>query len=486
MKVQRALRKRSVARATGAHGVVRIGFNARRAKRVLHRGLRHQSASRGRAVADDGIRCAPNGKVLFVRSSRSENGVRGPAERIVRQRRAGEAAVEAEVHPIVHFVALAPPEEALRVVQHSRAIAKLDELEEIVHVGAGEKNGVGKIHDQRGRGVVRKHHVAAEERGAAAGIEKTRAAGAGEAENSCDDVGWARRNVCDHGALAAACGPARCGAGLREVALARFENHANLMNAGRDAACGGSGTSARSSEAAGGRGKREMRSVRDVRDGERSVVAGDADAAGGYELARDESMRGCSLYRGRGGCRSAAAGSGEAGCAGDVRKLRDARSGDDRKRTVVAGDADSRDAYGLSGRKTVRGRRSDGDEKTVFCRAIGAGGDGDGGWLRRAIRARRDGDDYVFVEDRRPCAGAALADTIKIRVVELARQIVARFSVADGQVFPAEERRGIPVGIRRKAAGNRGKSSWRGFFIEDTVGVQQHRTQGGVRVGYQL
>ncbi len=205
------------------------------------------------------------------------------------------------------------------------------------------------------------------------------------------------------------------------------------------------------------------------------------DAAGCYQLARDESMRDGSLYRGRGRCRGAAAGSGQTGCAGDVRKLRGARSGDDRKRTVVAADADTRDGYGLPGRETVRGRRSDGDEKTVFRRAVGAGGDRDRGWLRCAIRAGRDGNDYVFVEDRWPCAGAALADAIEIRVVELARQIVARFSVADGQVFSAKEGRGICVGIRSEATGDGGKSSWRSFFVENAVGIQQHRAQRGVQ-----
>src|SRR5690349_4644361 len=108
----------------------------------------------------------------------------------MRQRRTGEAAVEAEVHPIVHLVALAPPEEAFSVAGDAGGVAELDELEKIVHVGASEKNGVGEIHNERSGGVVGNDHVAAEKRGTAGGVEKTRAARAGEAENSADDVWW--------------------------------------------------------------------------------------------------------------------------------------------------------------------------------------------------------------------------------------------------------------------------------------------------------
>src|SRR5207253_2302854 len=108
----------------------------------------------------------------------------------------------AKVHPIVHFVALAPPEEALRVVEDSGAIAELDQLKEIVDVGAAEKNGVGEIHDERTRRVVGDDHVAAEERRATRGVEEAGSARTGEAEDSGDNVRWSGGNVSDDGALA--------------------------------------------------------------------------------------------------------------------------------------------------------------------------------------------------------------------------------------------------------------------------------------------
>ena len=126
MDMQRTLRKHGVASTAGAHGVIGVGLDERRAERVVHRALRHQAARRRGTVADDGIRCAPHDEVFFVRAAGSEDRVGRPAQRIVRERGAGEATVEPEVRPIVHFVALTPPEETLRVVEDSGAIAELD------------------------------------------------------------------------------------------------------------------------------------------------------------------------------------------------------------------------------------------------------------------------------------------------------------------------------------------------------------------------
>ena len=70
-------------------------------------------------------------------------------------------------------------------------------------------------------------------------------------------------------------------------------------------------------------------------------------------------------------------------------------------------------------------------------------------WLCRAGGTGRDSDENIFVDDRWSSAGAALADAIEIGVVELAWEVVAGFSVADSEVFPAEERRRVRVGVGR-------------------------------------
>jgi hypothetical protein len=107
--------------------------------------------------------------------------------------------------------------------------------------------------------------------------------------------------------------------------------------------------------------------------------------------------------------------------------------------------------------------------------------DCDRGGLRRAAGARGNGHDHVFIDNHGPCAGAALADTVEIRVVELARQVVAGYSVADGEVFPAEKRGGMSVGIRGEAAGDGGKRAGSGFLVQIAVGVEEHGAQRGVQ-----
>src|SRR5260370_13671485 len=186
--------------------------------------------------------------------------------------RSSEAGVETEVQPVVHLVALAPPEEALRVVENAGAIAELDQFEKIVDVGAGEKNGVGEIHDDgRGR-VVADDHVSAEQRRAAAGVEKTRAASAGEAQNSANDVRWPRRNAGDYGSFATRGAPPGYRTGFREVALPRLENHAELMHAGRNASRRGGRAAAGSSESARRCGEGEVRGIVHGSDGKMAVV----------------------------------------------------------------------------------------------------------------------------------------------------------------------------------------------------------------------
>jgi len=86
----------------------------------------------------------------------------------------------------------------------------------------------------------------------------------------------------------------------------------------------------------------------------------------------------------------------------------------------------------LTRREAMRGGGGDSDEETVSSGAVWAGGDCDGGGLSGAVGARGDGDDHVFVDDSWPCARAALADAIEIRVVILAREVIAGFAVAGG------------------------------------------------------
>ena len=93
----------------------------------------------------------------------------------------------------------------------------------------------------------------------------------------------------------------------------------------------------------------------------------------------------------------------------------------------------------------MRGAGGDGDEKTVFACAVWAGGDRDGGGLRRAGGAGHYGDVYVFIDDSWACAGAALAHAIEIRVVKLSWKIIAGPPVTDGEIFAAEEGGGVRV-----------------------------------------
>jgi hypothetical protein len=64
-----------------------------------------------------------------------------------------------------------------------------------------------------------------------------------------------------------------------------------------------------------------------------------------------------------------------------------------------------------------------------------------------------------------------LAYAIEIRVVELARQVVAGATVADREIFAAEERGGICERIGSETAGDTGERAWRRLFVQDAVRV---------------
>ena len=130
----------------------------------------------------------------------------------------------------------------------------------------------------------------------------------------------------------------------------------------------------------------------------------------------------------------------------------------------------------------------DRNEKTVFSGAAGTGGNGDSGGLRSAVGACSDRDDHVFIDDRWPGAGAALTDAVEIRVIELAGEIVAGFSVADSEVFPAEKCRGIRVRVGREAGRDARERAGSGLLVEHAIRVQQHGAQRGVQrfVGFDV
>jgi hypothetical protein len=136
----------------------------------------------------------------------------------------------------------------------------------------------------------------------------------------------------------------------------------------------------------------------------------------------------------------------------------------------------------------VRRAGGDGDEKTVLRSAGGRCGDRDGGRLRGARGTGADGDLEIFFDGNGRGAGAALADAIEIGVVELAREVDAGFAVAEGQIFAAEERGGVGVGIVGEAAGDVRERAGSGFFVEIAVGVECERAQRGVGrfVGLQI
>ena len=138
------------------------------------------------------------------------------------------------------------------------------------------------------------------------------------------------------------------------------------------------------------------RRIRNGSNRKRAVVSRDTDAARGYELADDKTVRRGGLNRSGCGSRCASSRSCESGCASDIGELRGGRCGDHGERAVVAGDADSRDGHGLARGEAVRGRRGDGDEKTVFRGAVGARGNGDRSGLRRAVRTRGDRDNDIL------------------------------------------------------------------------------------------
>ncbi len=307
------------------------------------------------------------------------------------------------------------------------------------------------------------------------------AARAGEAENPANDIGRAGGNVGDHGALAAAGGPARCRAGPGEIALAGLKNDTDLMHARRNASGRRGRAPARSGEAARCSGEGEVRGIRNGSNRKGAVVSRDTDAAGGHELTDDKTVRRDGLNRRGCGGRGASSRSGKSRSARNVGELRGGRCGDYGERAVVAGDADSRDGHGLARGKAVRGCRGDGDEETVFGGAVGARGNGDRSGLRCAVRTRGDRNKDIFIHGRGPRAGPALADAVEIRVIELAWQVVAGFSVADGQIFPAEKRGGIRVGIRGEAGSDARERSRRGLFVEHAVRVERHCAQRGVQ-----
>src|SRR4029077_252445 len=108
----------------------------------------------------------------------------------------------------------------------------------------------------------------------------------------------------------------------------------------------------------------------------------------------------------------------------DICKLREGWDGDDGESSIVAGDADSCDGYGLPGGKTVGSRSRNGYEKTILGRASRTSGDRNGSRLRGANRARRNRNGHVFIDHGWPGARSALADAVEIGVVVLTRQVV--------------------------------------------------------------
>ena len=117
----------------------------------------------------------------------------------------------------------------------------------------------------------------------------------------------------------------------------------------------------------------------------------------------------------------------------------------------------------------MRGSGGDGNEKTVFGGSVWAGGNGHGGGLGGAVRARGDRDDYIFVHDCGTGARAALADAVEIRVVVLAREVVAGFAVTYGEILAAEKRGGIRVSVGGEPRGHAGQRAGRGLFVENAV-----------------
>ena len=81
-----------------------------------------------------------------------------------------------------------------------------------------------------------------------------------------------------------------------------------------------------------------------------------------------------------------------------------------------------------------------------------------------------------------------MAHAIEIRVVVLARQVIAGFAVADGEILAAKDGRGVSVGACGEAAGDAGERTGRRFFVENAVRVQDHCANGGVQrlVGFDV
>src|SRR5260221_4488733 len=220
MNMKRALRESYVACTASANRIVRAALNERHAEAIVDCGLRHHAANRRGAVADNCERCAPKSEILFIGCARRPNGIGRPPERIMRKRRPAESAVEAEIQPVVHFVAFAPPEEALRVAKNAGAWCEFDKTEQVVDVCAREQNRVREIHGERSRGVVAQNHVAAEERRAAANVEKAGATRAGQTQDARNDVRRTDGNIREDNAFVAACSPGSRGTGLSQITLA--------------------------------------------------------------------------------------------------------------------------------------------------------------------------------------------------------------------------------------------------------------------------
>jgi len=111
---------------------------------------------------------------------------------------------------------------------------------------------------------------------------------------------------------------------------------------------------------------------------------------------------------------------------------------DDGKRAVVSGDADPVMVTDCPA------ARPWGDDVVILTRKpfsvapLGLAAMVDGSRLRRAIRARGNCHDHVFIEDRRPCARAALADRKTGNDLPARQCSTTRISIASARAARAQ------------------------------------------------
>ena len=131
MHVQRSLRQRGIARTPRPHGITRVGLNQRRPKASCTAPWVIKPRVAVEPFPTIEYAAPHTTKFSSSRAAGRECAVGRPAQRVVWQRRPREPAIESQVHPVVHFVAFAPPEEALRIVNHAGAVAQLNQAKEL-------------------------------------------------------------------------------------------------------------------------------------------------------------------------------------------------------------------------------------------------------------------------------------------------------------------------------------------------------------------